>query len=203
MEKQIDVTTKFEISVDESHNRFNDLIKFINTQMKEGIDYGQIPGTKNKTLFKSGAEKLANIFGLYHELEELTKIEDWDKGLFFYRYRCVVKSKRLGEKVAEGIGSCNSKEKKYKNTETFELVNTIDKMAQKRAYVAAILTATRVSHTFTQDLEDVDILPKKVVSSPTYQCEKCNKNISQKVADFSLKKMGKMLCMGCQDNERK
>lgn len=37
------------------------------------------------------------------------------------------------------------------------LVNTIDKIAQKRAFVAAIISATAASEFFTQDLDDVDI----------------------------------------------
>lgn len=40
------------------------------------------------------------------------------------------------------------------NTNVFTLVNTIDKMAQKRALVAAVLIATGASAYFTQDVED-------------------------------------------------
>ena len=41
-----------------------------------------------------------------------------------------------------------------KNPDVSDLVNTIDKMAQKRAFVAAILIATNASDYFTQDMED-------------------------------------------------
>lgn len=40
------------------------------------------------------------------------------------------------------------------NKDVAEQVNTIDKMAQKRAFVAAILIATNASDYFTQDMED-------------------------------------------------
>lgn len=40
------------------------------------------------------------------------------------------------------------------NEDIFDLVNTISKMAQKRALVAAVLNATGASAVFTQDLED-------------------------------------------------
>jgi len=63
-------------------------------------------------------------------------------------------------------GGCNAKfapdderitsqsEGKVPNDEVFTLVNTIDKMAQKRALVAAVLVATGASTYFTQDVED-------------------------------------------------
>lgn len=40
------------------------------------------------------------------------------------------------------------------NPDIFDLVNTIDKMAQKRALIAATLIATNASEFFTQDMED-------------------------------------------------
>lgn len=63
------------------------------------------------------------------------------------------------------------------NDEVFTLVNTIKKMAQKRAFVAAILIAVNASDFFTQDVEDMadvidvqvvedDPLPKKEISWP-------------------------------------
>jgi hypothetical protein len=42
------------------------------------------------------------------------------------------------------------------------LVNTIQKMAQKRALVAATLIATSASEFFTQDVEDVDSLGRNM-----------------------------------------
>lgn len=41
------------------------------------------------------------------------------------------------------------------NPEIFALVNTLDKMAQKRALIAATLIAVNASEFFTQDLEDI------------------------------------------------
>lgn len=42
------------------------------------------------------------------------------------------------------------------NDDVFTLVNTILKIAQKRAFVGAVITATNASAYFTQDLEDMD-----------------------------------------------
>lgn len=44
---------------------------------------------------------------------------------------------------------------KVPNPDIADVVNTVQKMAQKRAYVAATLTATGLSGRFTQDLEDL------------------------------------------------
>lgn len=41
------------------------------------------------------------------------------------------------------------------NPDPFSLINTIDKMAQKRALIAAVLIATNASQRFTQDVEDM------------------------------------------------
>lgn len=41
------------------------------------------------------------------------------------------------------------------NDDVFSIVNTIDKMAQKRALISAVLIATNASEFFTQDLEDM------------------------------------------------
>jgi ABC-type uncharacterized transport system YnjBCD ATPase subunit len=57
--------------------------------------------------------------------------------------------------VGQGDGSCNSKEKKYESQKykIYDLTNTIVKMAQKRALVAAVLSSCGASEFFTQDLE--------------------------------------------------
>lgn len=79
----------------------------------EGIDYGNIPGTDKKVLFKPGAEKMCTEFHLAPSFHGLTVIEDFEKGFFHYRYECNlydIESKLL---VGSGIGSCNSMESKY------------------------------------------------------------------------------------------
>lgn len=48
----------------------------------------------------------------------------------------------------------------YENREPYDLVNTLQKMAQKRALVAAVLIATGASEFFTQDLEDLAYGPE-------------------------------------------
>lgn len=123
--------------------------------MLEGVDYGLIPGCNKPSLYKSGAEKLCDIFGLSKLIEVINRTEDWSKGLFSYEIKATLINKKTGLVEAEGIGSCNSLEKKYKNQDGFTIANTILKIAKKRALVDAVLSSTRTSGLFTQDMEDI------------------------------------------------
>jgi hypothetical protein len=139
-------------------------------------DYGTIPGTNKPTLLKPGAEKILMLMGLTSEYEIVDKVEDYTNGFFAY----TVKSSLLknGQLITEGFGSANTKESRYRPTEWSEserkkvwtgdyqdpytLVNTVLKMAKKRAQVDAALTVGSLSNVFTQDVEDMkDLLNKE------------------------------------------
>jgi hypothetical protein len=177
-----------------------------------------LPGTPKPCLLQPGAQLLDGIFGLAPTFEELAStIKDWERGFFHVEIRCRLVSRASGGVVAEGIGSCNSKEDKYRwrtakprcpkcgaeaimrskfdgggfycfqkaggcnakfpsnepsiteqptgrveNDEVYTLVNTISKMAQKRAHVGATLNATGASRIFTQDVEDLPPMAPRV-----------------------------------------
>jgi hypothetical protein len=127
--------------------------------MREGVDYDIIPGAQKPSLLKPGAERLLHFYGLGHRVQCEEKVEDWDNGFFYYRYRVtVVKTYPTHEiVVAECEGSANSKEKRYRNQDVYTIVNTLQKMAIKRALVGATLQATGTSGFFTQDVEDMDL----------------------------------------------
>jgi len=214
--------------------------------MKLNIHFGAI-GTGKPTLLKAGAEMLCTAFDFVPRFKALSIVEDFERGLFFYRYECELYDKHTGLLVATGIGSCNSMETKYRfrwvkedelplynlspqnfkaheiknatigewgfaitkaetsgkygkpkeywqrfneaiangtairsqkdtsrgksdfweipsvlyridNPDIFEQVNTFDKMAQKRALVAAVLIGANASEFYTQDLEDMPSL---------------------------------------------
>lgn len=194
--------------------RYEAFNQFIGAMLKEGTDYGKVPGSDKPTLLKPGAEKLSSFFGLSPRFITVEKVEDWTgeqhggEPFFYYRYKCQLY--RGDNLIAEGEGSCNSWEKKYryrqsertcptcgkstiikgkaeygggwvcfarkggcgakfkdtdpaivnqvtgqiKNPDPADIVNTIQKMAQKRALVAPVLLATNASERFTQDIED-------------------------------------------------
>lgn len=200
-------------SVDDALMRYQAVKDFIGKVLKEGTDYGKIPGAGDKpALLKPGAEKMCSFFGLTPRIIEAERVEDWtgqDHGgepFFYYRYK--IGLYRDDHLMAEGEGSANSWEKKYryrhgqqvcpecnqptifkskkspefycwqkkggcgatfpltdaritsqevgqvKNPDIADVVNTLQKMAQKRALMAPVLIATNTSDYFTQDIED-------------------------------------------------
>lgn len=77
----------------------------------DGADYGVIPGTRNRTLFQPGAEKLALFFGLGVTAYCVEKQEDWQTGFFRYTYKATASYK--GQVIRETTRTCHTKEKKY------------------------------------------------------------------------------------------
>jgi hypothetical protein len=150
------IVPSFAITLNEAKERILMLQNFVKEMMVPNIDYGLIPKSDKPSLFKPGAEKLCDIFGFSKQVEILNRIEDWDKGLFHYEVKVLLTNKRTGLIEAEGIGSCNNKERKFKNQDSFSIINTILKMSKKRALIDAVLSATRSSGLFTQDLEDLE-----------------------------------------------
>lgn len=143
------------VTLVEARERIQILREFVSEMMIEGQDYGMIPGCSKPTLLKPGAEKLCDVFGFSKEVEVVNRLEDWEKGIFHYEVKVSLTSKRTGHLEAEGIGSCNTREKKYASQDPYTLVNTMMKMAKKRSLVDAVLSATRSSNLFTQDMEDL------------------------------------------------
>ena len=89
----------------------------VHSELREGPDYGTIPGTSKPTLLKPGAEKIAKLLGLADTYEITDKTAEWEMGLFQYEVRCSLVSIRTGQIVAQGVGECNSYESKYRYRE--------------------------------------------------------------------------------------
>jgi len=162
--------------------RVGELMKFV---LKDGEHYGVIPGTKKKTLFKSGAEVIALTFGIHPEM--IIVKTDLPNGHREYEVTCKMFRNSDNMALASGVGSCSSMESKYRwrnvkkfNPETKkqeesrvenpnleDLFNTVLKMAKKRAFVDAVITATAASDFVTQDLEDFE----EVIPVEPYEAE--------------------------------
>jgi hypothetical protein len=169
-----DVFPDFAISLEEAGKRIKELREYMRSHMTDGEDYGIIPGTNKPTLFKPGAEKLNLIYGLAPLLEVTNRVEDWDTGFIAYEVKVTLINKRSKDVEAEGVGSCNSRERRYKNQDAPNIANTLLKMAKKRALIDATLSATRASGIFTQDLEDMDrddVQPQAARSAPRQQTQ--------------------------------
>lgn len=133
--------------------KINQFQVVIQNTLKADHDYGIIPGTTKPTLLKPGAEKILMLMGLTSEYHITERIQDYDKGFFAFTVRCELY--KNGMKVTEGVGHCNTKEKKYVNQDAYTLANTCLKMAKKRAQIDATLTVASLSEVFTQDIEDM------------------------------------------------
>ena len=164
----VQVVPEFVFSLVEAKDRIIMLQNFVKELMKPGVDYGLIPGCQKPSLLKAGAEKLCEIYGFSKLVTVTNRFEDWERGFFAFEVKATLVNKRTGLVEAEGIGCCNSRERKYKNQDAFSISNTILKMAKKRALVDAVLSATRSSGIFTQDIEELisEAAPPKAYSKP-------------------------------------
>ena len=118
------------------------------TDFEKGLFYFR----EKCTLYRNG-EPVASGVGSCNNMEKK------------YRYRYVYENKATEEEkeTAVSVETKNGRYGAYKvykveNSEPFDLVNTIDKMAQKRALVAATLIGANASEFYTQDIEDLDIV---------------------------------------------
>jgi len=175
--------------------RLEELRQFVKEYMVPGEDYGII-GDSKPTLFKPGAEKLCDVYGLSAGEAHIEFTRDDTKTPIYISYRVSLPliSRIDGKIIMVGVGSANSWEKKYRwrwvterelppdlpketlkqatfdgkygsyikyripNDEIDDLDNTLLKMAKKRALIDAVLSATRSSALFTQDIEDLEDL---------------------------------------------
>jgi hypothetical protein len=135
-------------------------------EMQEGLHFGPaFPGAENRegykpSLLKAGAELLARYFALRVEItladRTVTVADGNERSYVDYEYNVAIHSLDTGHLLTsiDSAGSCNSRERKYQRADPLDVKNTIQKMAQKRAYVAGILIATGASSFFTQDVEE-------------------------------------------------
>lgn len=93
-------------------NKISKFQGIVNKTLKKDQDYGVITGTSKPTLLKPGAEKILMLLGLTSEYDIIEKVEDYEKGIFAYTIKCTLL--KNGLKITEGVGSCNSKEDKYR-----------------------------------------------------------------------------------------
>lgn len=90
------------------------LAEYIRVQMKDGSDFGVIPGTPRPTLLKPGAEKLVDLFRCTPKYVIVKMTEDFEKGFFNYIFRVRLTQRDSKAVLAEGFGSANSREGRYR-----------------------------------------------------------------------------------------
>jgi len=140
---QIELIPEFAIPMHEAHRRMAALKRFVFGELQEGVDYGMIPGTHTRSLWQPGAQKLSFIFGFYPLFVEQKSIEDYEKGLFMYRYKCQLLQKGSDILMGEAIATCSSMETKYR----FRWVD----VTRNRAEAEKLMMATPGDYRFKRD----------------------------------------------------
>lgn len=131
IEQQASVASRYQpvMSIDALMEREKAIDYLVTHLMKEGVDYGYVPGTRpNKTaaageyaakpsLFKAGAERACAFFGYAPHYEQVDRISEWTaekygEPLFYHEFRCVLSKDRSA--IGEGIGAASSWESKYR-----------------------------------------------------------------------------------------
>ena len=139
--------------------KLDKIAETIRDNLKDNVDFMTIPGTAKPSLLISGAQKIALIYGLSIKTEIIDKTIDLDNGLIRYVVKAELYTMSTNAFVGQGMGACSSFEQKWlagKKNGGPEAENTILKIAEKRAYVDAIVKIGNLSKIFTQDMEDLD-----------------------------------------------
>lgn len=110
--RQMDVEYALEV--------YHKTVKFWQNVLKEGSDYGTIPGTNKPTLYKAGAEKFHRFFGFSASIKRTSAAEQWDVPIslttfpvFSYTYETTL-TDQAGNLVVTCEGNTNSYEDKYR-----------------------------------------------------------------------------------------
>jgi hypothetical protein len=132
-----------------------EFIQKVNAICVEGKDFHIIQG--KKSLAKGGAEKIASIFHWTAKFEKDTEsLEMLGMKEGLVAFKCTLLN---GEYVGEGRGAALLAKNSGDPNKTL-------KMAQKSAFIDAVLRASGLSDFYTQDLEDI---PKEEISRPNNQ----------------------------------
>lgn len=98
-------------AIAEAQRRAETILQVMANVMKEGQDYGKIPGTDKPSLFKPGAEKLMLTFQLAAAEPRVEDLSTHDE----IRYRVHVPIQAPdGRVLAVGIGEASTNEEKYR-----------------------------------------------------------------------------------------
>ena len=118
---------------------------------EEGRDY--VRSGDRFTLLKGGAEMLLAEFGF--SSQSIICAEKRYRGDVTYTMETRIFSG--GNMMANGFGTCSTSELPQENQDMSRRMNSAIKMAKKRSFVDAVLTATASSWLFTQDIGDMNV----------------------------------------------
>ena len=171
----------------------------IRNNLLPGVDFYVLPGQKKQNLSKSGAQKIALMFGLRFKIKskEIIKINNIE---CFQIIVQLFNNKDMF--ISDGIGHATVM--KQQNQTPDWNYNASAKIAEKRAMIDAVIKIANLSEVFTQDMEDFTATARKVLTidqkKPLYAlCSEWAISENKKAAirgdipkftDFELKKYG-------------
>jgi len=108
------------MNIQAAKQRLAEFQEFVKGYLVPDEDYGLIPGTPKPTLFKPGADKLCELYGLADDFTIESRVENYqaEPPLFDYTFKCILTTRRDSRLVGTGFGSCNSWEGKYRFRES-------------------------------------------------------------------------------------
>lgn len=112
------------------------LRSFIKANLREGIDYGAIPGVKNNVLFKPGAAKILKFLKLRPQVQLLHTVFDPEAKAISYTVKVTLVNED-GVVVTEALGAANTLEPKFAKA-GMGSQNLVVSQAVKRATVSAV-----------------------------------------------------------------
>ena len=119
------------------NNQKQALKAFIKANLREGIDYGQIPGLGNKNqLFKPGAAKIINFLRLRPEVQLLHTVFDPEAKAISYTVKVTLVNED-GIAVTEALGASNTLEGKFAKA-GMGAQNLVVSQSVKRATISAV-----------------------------------------------------------------
>ena len=141
----------------EHHSKKVDVFRdVIQKYLKPKVDFIEIQGRKH--LLRSAIDKIAVLAGVASSFD-VTATEHAD-GSIEYLVKCHLLYG--GEIVAQGLGICSSREKKYKGQNVDDIKNTLVKMARIRAKSDAVRQIAALSEIFDDAPEDIDTQEQKI-----------------------------------------
>jgi len=135
--------------VDLKNNR--EKVRSAMERMKEGRDY--VRSGDRFTLLKGGAEMLLAEFGFTSQ--SMICSEKRYRGNVTYTMETRIFNGEI--MMANGFGTCSTSELPQDDQDISRRMNSAIKIARKRSFVDAVLTATGSSWIFTQDIGDMNI----------------------------------------------
>jgi hypothetical protein len=195
------------------------LSQYVKQCMVEGTDYGRIPGSEKPTLLKPGAEKLIDLFSCTPEFTLVPEFchEDFETGFFKYTFRCRIISRELGAVLAEGYGSANSRESRFRWRLAHRKCPACSKdtivqgkseygggwvcfkkkggCGEKFAAADERITSQTVGRVENEDIADLDntilkMAKKRAQVDGAIALARCSDMFTQDVEDFSLPELG-------------